>query len=113
MNVHTDIQIIRQGGKPAFVVVPYDKWLELTSTESEDENIYIPHEVVGYQLKEGLSLIAAWRKHLGITQKELAAKTGITQPAIAQIEKPDSKPQKKTLEKIAFAMNLDVEQING
>ena len=109
MSVHTDIQIIRQGGKPAFAVVPYDKWLELTG--SEDENIYIPHEVVGYQLKQGLSLIAAWRKHLKITQKELAAKTGITQPAIAQIEKPDSKTQKKTLEKIALAMNIDAEQI--
>jgi len=109
MNVHTDIQIIRQGGKPAFAVVPYDKWLELTG--SEDENIYIPHEVVGYQLKEGLSLIAAWRKHLKITQKELAAKTGITQPAIAQIEKPDSKPQEKTIQKIAAAMGLSVEQV--
>jgi DNA-binding XRE family transcriptional regulator len=105
----SDIQIIRQGGKPAFAVVPYDKWLELTS--SEDENIYIPHEVVGYQLKQGLSLIAAWRKHLDITQKELAAKTGMTQPAIAQIEKIDSKPQGKTLEKIAMAMGLDVEQL--
>lgn len=38
----------------------------------KDANIYIPHEVVGRQLKEGLSLIAAWRKHLKITQKELA-----------------------------------------
>jgi DNA-binding XRE family transcriptional regulator len=90
-------------------VVSYDKWLELT--HSEDEKIYIPHEVVGYQLKEGLSLIAAWRKHLKITQKELAAKTGMTQPAIAQIEKQDSKPQAKTLEKIAVAMELDVEQL--
>jgi len=110
MNVHTDIQIIRQGGKPAFAVVPYDKWLELTGSD-ENENIYIPHEVVGYQLKEGLHLIAAWRKYLKITQKELAARTGMTQPAIAQIEKPDSKTQRKTLEKIALAMNLDVEQI--
>ena len=110
MNVHTDIQIIRQGGKPAFAVVPYDKWLEITGSD-EDENIYIPHEVVGYQLKEGLSLIAAWRKHLKITQKELAAKTGMTQPAIAQIEKPGSKTQVKTLEKIAMAMGLDIEQL--
>ena len=94
----SDIQIIRQGGKPAFAVVPYDKWLELTS--SEDENIYIPHEVVGYQLKQGLSLVAARRKHLDMTQ-----------PAIAQIEKIDSKPQGKTLEKIAMAMGLDVEQL--
>ncbi len=110
MNLHTDIQIIRKDGKPVFAVVPYDKWLELTGSD-EDENIYIPHEVVGYQLKEGLSIIAAWRKHLKITQKELAAKTGMTQPAIAQIEKPDSKPQVKTLEKIATVMDLDIKQL--
>jgi DNA-binding XRE family transcriptional regulator len=91
-------------------MVPYDKWLELTGS-NEDENIYIPHEVVGYQLKEGLSLIAAWRKHLKITQKELADRTGITQPAIAQIEKPDSKTQREKLKKIAIAMALDVEEI--
>lgn len=109
MNVHTDVQIIRQGGKPAFAVVPYDKWLELTG--GEDENIYIPHEVVGYQLKQGLTLVAAWRKYLNMTQKELAAKAGMTQPAIAQIERADSKPQKKTLAKIAMAMGLNVEQI--
>lgn len=35
----------------------------------------------------------------------------MTQPAIAQIEKPDSKPQVKTVEKIAVAMGLDVEQL--
>jgi transcriptional regulator with XRE-family HTH domain len=69
--------------------------------------------VVGYQLKKGLSLIAAWRKHLKITQQELAAKTGMSQPAIAQIEKPDSKTQRKTLKKIALAMNLEVEQITN
>jgi transcriptional regulator with XRE-family HTH domain len=77
----------------------------------KDENIYIPHEVVGSRLKKGLSLIAAWRKHLKITQKELADRTGMTQPAIAQIEKPESKTQRKTLKKIAMAMNLDVEGI--
>ncbi|MFA6011702.1 MAG: helix-turn-helix transcriptional regulator [Desulfobacteraceae bacterium] len=109
MSVHTEIQIIKQNGKPAFAVVPYDKWLELTG--GDDESVYIPHEVVGYQLKQNLSLIAAWRKHLKITQKELAERTGISQPAIAQIEKNSSKAQKKTLEKIASAMGLLVEQI--
>jgi len=41
----------------------------------------------------------------------LAAKTDMTQPAIAQIEKPDSKPQEKTVEKVATAMGLSVEQL--
>jgi hypothetical protein len=35
----------------------------------------------------------------------------MTQPAIAQIEKFDSKTQRKTLKKIAMTMNLNVAQI--
>lgn len=108
MSGHTDVQIIRQGGKPVFAVVPYDRWLELSGDNKET---YIPHEVVGYQLHEGLSALAAWRKYLGITQKELAAKVGMSQPAIAQIEKIDSKPQKKTLKKIAAALQIEVDQL--
>jgi len=50
---------------------------------------------------------------LKITQEELANKTGMSQPAIAQIEKAESKAQRKTLKKISLAMGLDVEQITS
>jgi len=56
-------------------------------------------------------LITAWDKYKKITQKELASKSGITQAALSQIEKVDSKPQKRTLEKIAKAHNLTTDQI--
>ena len=110
MNAHTEIQIIKKGGKPVFAVVPYEKWLEITGGKKEE--VYIPHEVVGFQLKQDLSLIAAWRKYLKITQKELAARVGMSQPAIAQIERTASKTQNKTLGKIADALGLDIEQIS-
>ena len=110
MNVHTDVQIIRQGDRPVFAVVPYDKWLELIG--GDDEQVYIPHEVVGLQLKQGLSLNAAWRKHLGVTQQELANKTGMSQSAMAQIEKSGANPQEKTLKKIAKALGVSIEQIS-
>ncbi len=109
MSGHTEVQIIKQGGKPAFAVVPYDQWLELTGGEDRVE--YIPHEVVGLQLKQGLSLIAAWRKYKGITQQELGDKTGMSQPAIAQIENSESKPKTKTLGKIAKALGVRLEQL--
>jgi DNA-binding XRE family transcriptional regulator len=105
----SEIQIINQGGKPAFAVVPYEQWLALT--EQEDEAVYIPHEVVGIQLMQQCSLITAWRKYRKITQIELAEKTGITQAALSQIENPDSKPQRRTLEKIAGSLGLSVEQL--
>lgn len=110
MSAENEIQILNLNGKPAFVVLPYGRWLEMSG--SEVKHTYIPHEVVGYQIKEGFSLIAAWRRYLKMTQMELAVKVGITQPAIAQIEKPSAKPQLKTLEKIAAAMGIKVEQIS-
>ena len=109
MNVHTNVQIIKQGDKPIFAVVPYDEWMRLTG--KEEDQVYIPHEVVGYQIKEGLSLIASWRKFKGLTQGELAEKLGIKQPSVAQIEKLDAKPRPKTLKKISKALGVSVEQL--
>ncbi len=108
MIAHTDIQIIELDGKPAFAVVPYDRWLEISGN---DDNVFYPHEVVGYQLKQGLTLIAAWRKYKKLSQQELADRLGISQPAMAQIEKPGAKPQEKTLLKIAAVLGVSVEQL--
>ena len=33
MTAHTDVQIIELDGKPAFAVVPYDRWLELSGND--------------------------------------------------------------------------------
>ncbi|NHB93897.1 helix-turn-helix domain-containing protein [Photorhabdus cinerea] len=111
MKTHTDeVQIIRQGNKPVFAVLPYDHYLELAGRE-KGENVYIPHEVVGLQVKKGLSLIAAWRTYKGISQQQLADKLGISQPAIAQIEKVGANTQPKTLQKVADALGISFEQV--
>jgi len=104
-----NVQIIKQGGRPAFAVLPYDEYLKLTN--QQDDQVYIPHDVVGFQLREQCSLITAWRKYKNITQGELAKATGITQPALSQIENPDSKPQTATLEKIAAALGISAAQL--
>jgi len=109
MSTHTNVQIITQGGKPAFAVVPYDQWIEMTGEKRV--NVYIPHEVVGLQLKQELSLIAAWRRYKKLSQAELGDRLGISQAAVAQIESKESKPQKETLRKIAKALGIDVEQL--
>ena len=109
MSIHTDVQIITRHGKPAFAVVPYDKWLEITGQESEE--VYIPHEVVGLQIKHNLSLIAAWRKYRKLTQAQLGEKTGISQAAVAQIESTGSKPHEGTLQKLAVALQVSPAQL--
>src|SRR5690554_7394380 len=98
MKAHTDVQIINQSGVPAFAVLPYGKYLTLIG-QCDDADVYIPNEVVGLCIEKGLSLIAAWRTYQGLSQTELANRMGVTQPAVAQLEKAGAKPQNRTLQK--------------
>ena len=107
MKTLTNIQYIEQNGKPVFAVIPYDEYLKLLPSE----DVTIPHEVVGLVIKKGMNLEKAWSTHLGLTQSEIAKKTGITQAALAQMEKTENTLRTATLEKLAKAMNLTVEQL--
>jgi len=100
-------QVIKHESKPLFVLVPYDEFLRLVKKEEE---LTIPHEVVGFVVKNGWNLLKAWRKYLGLTQKELAERAGITQSALSQLEKRKNH-RTETLEKLAKAMGLNVEQL--
>ncbi len=107
MSALTKIQFIEQDGKPAFTVIPYEEYLKL----HPDEEVSIPHEVVGLIVKKGMNLVKAWRIHLGMTQVEVAAKAGISQAALSQMEKSDNELRSSTLEKLAEAMELSVNQL--
>ncbi|MCP4116926.1 MAG: helix-turn-helix transcriptional regulator [Desulfobacteraceae bacterium] len=108
MKAHTDVQIIKQNGIPAFAVIPYDEYLKLVPPKDEDT---IPHEVVELVIKKGFNLLKAWRSYLGMTQKQVAKKAGITQAALSQMEKTDNELRTATLEKLATAMDITVEQL--
>ena len=107
MSTLTNYQIIEKDGKPAFAVIPYDEFLKLI----RDEERTIPHEVVGLVVKKGMNLVKAWRTYLGMTQAEVAKKASITQAALSQMEKTDNELRTATLEKLADAMGLSVEQL--
>ena len=108
MSEHTNVQIIEQDGQPAFAVVPYGEWLEMTDQKKEP---LIPHEVVSLIFEKNMSPLAAWRTHLKFTQEDIAKDLGVSQAAIAQMEKVDSKPQKKTRIKYAAALGLTIEHL--
>ncbi len=108
---HIDHQIIEMNGQPAFAVVPMALFKKLAEQYTPDESeIIFPHEVVKANVK-GDSLIKAWREYLGLTQQELADRLKVSQPALAKLEKPDANPRPGTLQKIASALDLSVEQL--
>jgi len=65
----------------------------------------VPNEVVGYMVKEALSPAAAWRKHLGLSEVQVAERIGISQLAYAKHEKATN-PSQATREKIAAALGI-------
>ena len=107
MSALTNVQFIEQNGKPAFAVIPYDEYLKFLPVE----DVTIPHEVVGLVIKKGMNLIKAWRVHLDMTQAEVAERVSISQAALSQMEKSENKLRTATLEKLAGAMGLSVEQL--
>lgn len=108
--------ILEANGKPTFVVLPYDDYLKLTETKKPKGRIpaddSTPHEVVSAHLRNGWSMIRAWREHLGLTQAEMAARLEIRQPSYAAMEAPNAKPKKATRERIAAAMGISLEQLS-
>jgi DNA-binding XRE family transcriptional regulator len=109
MNEPIDYQIIEHNGHPAFAVVPYEKFIALLKQAKDD--VYFPDEVVRLNVIEGLSLLRAWREYKRLTQKEVAKKAGISQPALAQLEHANTKMRKSTLKKLARALDIDFEQL--
>jgi DNA-binding XRE family transcriptional regulator len=101
MDALANVQIINgPDGNPAFVVIPYAQYVK----DYPQEDL-VPNEVVGYMVKEDLSPAAAWRKHLGLSQAQVADRIGISQSAYAQQEKAAS-PRKATRQKIAVALGI-------
>lgn len=110
MNVHTNnVQIIKQNGIPLFAVIPYEEYLALLPKDTQNDTV--PQEVAEKAILEDMPLIKAWRIHLGLTQKKVAEKAGITQAALSQMERAENPNRTATLEKLAAAMGLSVEQI--
>lgn len=107
MNAPTNIQIINgPSGEPAFVVIPYADYIASRNAEQG----LIPHDVISRTV-DGATPARAWREHLGLTQAEVAARLGITQPAFAQQES-SSTLRKTTRDKIAAALGIDSAQLD-
>lgn len=114
MNKPTNVQIINQDGHPAFAVIPYKEYVRtFRKTPRIPESGNIPNDVVWLSIDKGYTLARAWREYLGLTQKEVASRMGISQAALSQMESGDKKLRKVSLEKLAGALGVTIEQLRG
>jgi predicted transcriptional regulator len=72
----------------------------------------VPNEVVEHVIMAKLTPVRAWREHLGLTQTEVATRIGISQAAFAQVEAPEVRPRKSTLQRVAQALGIQLEQLD-
>ena len=89
MNVFTAYQIIKySSGNPAFVVIPYSRWVKQASIIAE----FIPNEVVGAVIEGNITPFRAWREYLGLTQTEVAMRTDIIQALFRRSNPASTRP---------------------
>lgn len=88
-----------------------DELVDIPVEAGDNDDTEIPHDVISIMVDEQVNLLGAWRIYRGLSQYDVAEKTGLTQSAISQMERRDSKPQKKTLERFAKIYQCDVKQM--
>ncbi|NCP87308.1 MAG: XRE family transcriptional regulator [Anaerolineae bacterium CG_4_9_14_3_um_filter_57_17] len=121
-----NVQIIKQGNKPEWAVVPYETYLQLVEQAEmlQDVRDYdsakvalergkdelIPSDVI-YAILDGENSIKAWREYRGFSQQETAEKAGISVPYLSQLEKNKRKGSLDVLTVIARVLSVSLEQI--
>ena len=108
MNARIKHQVIKENGRPLFVLVPYQEYLHLTGV---DEDISIPLAVSMAANLEDKSLVRAWREYKGLSQAEVARRMGISRPAYAQMEEKGANPRGTTISRLAEALGVRREQL--
>lgn len=83
-----------------------EEWEDVPYESDEYDDIPLPDSVCDIMHREKVSLQAAWRILRGLSQQEVANKLGISQSAVSQLEAIDSRPQKRTREKLGGNIRL-------
>ena len=109
-----EIKKWRREKKNNLVETANPEWKDLSVEWSQKPRIpsgdSVPHEVVELMIDHDYTIIRAWREYLGLTQKEVADKIGITQAAYSQMESA-RRLKKITKTRIANALGINPEQV--
>ncbi len=120
------IQVIKQGDKPEWAIIPYETYLQLVekadmlldiqdydsakaALERGDDEL-VPSEVV-YAILDGENAIKVWREFREMSQQELAEKAGISVPYLSQLETNKRTGSLEVLSSVAKALNVSLENI--
>jgi DNA-binding XRE family transcriptional regulator len=120
------VQIIKQGNKPEWAVVPYETYLQLVekaemaqdvqdydrakaALEQGDDEL-VPSEVI-YAILDGGNPIKVWREHRGMSRHETAENAGISVPYLSQLETNKRKGSLEVLSAVAKALKVSLENI--
>jgi DNA-binding XRE family transcriptional regulator len=119
-------QIIKKNGKPEYAVVPIDEYQALLEgAEDLDELLafdravremevgyheLVPHEIAK-RLVSGESPLKVWREYRGLTQAALAARGGISQGQIAQMESGKREGKVSVIRKLADVLAVDLDDL--
>jgi DNA-binding XRE family transcriptional regulator len=117
-------QIIEKNGRPEFAVIPYEDYrhfLELLEDEADarvvaefheaytaGREFMVPNEIVRRELA-GESPIKLWREHRGLTQQELATRSGISKAYLSQIETGKRQGTVETISAIARSLEVPLD----
>lgn len=67
-----------------------------------------------YRTSDDLSLseqVRAWRVQCGMTQSDLESRAGLSHNAVSRIERDEVSPRIETVERLAGALNISVEEL--
>ena len=112
INAHPNQQTIRnKQGKPEYVVLPYEDYLQLIQQSIINLEHGVPSQVVDLIFDKDCMPAKAWREYLGMTQTQASKNLGISQSAYSSL---------KTLytlhyqleKKIAKALNIKPAQLD-
>jgi len=111
-------QIITQGGKPAFVVIPIDEWRRIEATLEDRVDAKAVRKFLGRPagtfpdavvaaILDGAHPIKALREHRGMTQAQLAGASGTSAVDLSQSERGDRRAGRKLRAKLGRALRVD------
>ena len=87
--------------------VETEDWL---TTLDADDGSRIPHDVA-LAIMRGSNAVAAFRKHLGITLRDLSERTGVAASYLSEIERGLKPGSAATLYRIASALGTTIDSL--